>query len=277
MAHTQSSTGMSLRFRGVRGSIPTAKSCNLRYGGNTTCLEVRLTDGRIIIIDAGTGIRQLGVEMESAEALSLTLLLTHFHWDHIQGIPFFTPLYAKHNRIDIYSHRPVAEAREILEGQMSAPLFPVPFENLMAVRNFHSAVEPFEVGPARVTSFPLNHPQGASGYRLDCGGHSIVHVCDHEPGNAVVDDGIRGAVEGADILVCDAQYTPAEYERRAGWGHGTWVDAVRLAKGASVKKLVLTHHDPDHNDEFVDQILALAVKEFPNTVAAAEGMLLSPD
>ena len=266
---------MSVRFRGVRGSLPTATSANLRYGGNTTCLEVRLPGGQILIIDAGTGIRQLGVEIAAGEALSLTLLLTHFHWDHIQGIPFFTPLYGQHNRLDIYSPRPVAEAREILEGQMSAPLFPVPFEHLVAVRNFHAALEPFEAGPVLVTPFALNHPQGASGYRLDYGQHSVVHASDHEPGNSAIDEGILRAAEGADVLICDAQYTPDEYEHRIGWGHGTWLDAVRMAKAASVKKLVLTHHDPDHDDASVDHILALARAEFPNTVAAAEGMLLA--
>lgn len=266
---------MSLRFRGVRGSLPTATASNLRYGGNTTCLEVRLPDASVLIIDAGTGIRQLGAEIAASEALSLTLLLTHFHWDHIQGIPFFTPLYAKHNQLDIYSPRPIAEAREILEGQMSAPLFPIPFEYLVAVRNFHLVREPFEVGPVLVTPFALNHPQGASGYRLDCGQYSVVHASDHEPGNASVDEGILRVAEGADVLICDAQYTPAEYEGRIGWGHGTWLYATRTAKRASVKKVVLTHHDPDHDDEFVDRILALARAEFPNTVAAAEGMVLT--
>jgi len=266
---------MTLKFRGVRGSLPSPCPANLRYGGNTTCLEVRVADGSILIIDAGTGIRGLGPELDAAEALSLSLLLTHFHWDHIQGIPFFTPLYDARNHLDVYSPRSVAEAREILEGQMSAPLFPVPFECLAAVRRFHQVQEPFAVGPIRVTPFPLNHPQGASGYRLDCAGHAIVHACDHEPGVQAVDDGIVRMAEGADVLICDAQYTPEEYPRRRGWGHGTWPDAVRMARRAGVRQLVLTHHDPDHDDAFLDGILALARNEFASTVVAAEGLILS--
>jgi len=245
---------MSLQFRGVRGSLPAPAPGNLRYGGNTTCLEVRLADGQILLIDAGTGLRSLGSELSSTEPLSLSLLFTHFHWDHIQGIPFFTPLYDKRNHLDIYTHRPVAEVREILEGQMSAPLFPVPI---------------------RVTPFPMNHPQGASGYRLDCAAHSIVHACDHEPGVREIDDHIARVAEGADVLICDAQYTPEEYEKRRGWGHGTWKDAVTMARRAGVKQLVLTHHDPDHDDAFVDDILARAREEFPATLAASEGLVLS--
>jgi phosphoribosyl 1,2-cyclic phosphodiesterase len=266
---------MTLKFRGVRGSVPTPAPANLRYGGNTTCLEVGLADGRTLVIDAGTGIRGLGLDIGASEAPSLSLLLTHFHWDHIQGIPFFTPLYSARNHLDIYSPRPVAEALEILEGQMSAPLFPVPFECLAAVRQFHQVLAPFQVGPVHVTPFPLNHPQGASGYRLDCAGHSIVHACDHEPGVQAVDERILRVAEGADVLICDAQYTPAEYEHRRGWGHGTWLDSVKMAQRAGVGKLVLTHHDPDHDDAFLDAVLASARREFPSTLAAAEGLVLS--
>lgn len=266
---------MTLRFRGVRGSLPTPAPANHRYGGNTTCLEVGVAGDRILVIDAGTGIRSLGLEIGASEALSLSLLLTHFHWDHIQGIPFFTPLYSARNHLDIYSPRPVAEALEILEGQMSAPLFPVPFECLAAVRQFHQVLEPFQVGPIRVTPFPLNHPQGASGYRLDCAGHAIVHACDHEPGVNAVDEQIVRLAEGADVLICDAQYTPAEYEHRRGWGHGTWLDSVKMAKHAGVQQLVLTHHDPDHDDDFLDGVLACARQEFASTVVASEGMVLS--
>jgi phosphoribosyl 1,2-cyclic phosphodiesterase len=266
---------MSLRFRGVRGSVPTPVPANLRYGGNTTCLEIRVSDGRILIIDAGTGIRSLGLDIPASEAHSLSLLLTHFHWDHIQGIPFFTPLYSAHNRLDIYSPRPTAEVREILEGQMSAPLFPVPFEYLAAVRQFHQVIEAFDMGPIRVTPVPLHHPQGASGYRIDCAGHSIVHACDHEPGVRQIDEQILRVTEGADVLICDAQYTPAEYECRRGWGHGTWLDAVKMARRAGVGKLLLTHHDPDHDDTFIDGLLACARQEFAATLPAAEGLVLS--
>ena len=266
---------MTLRFRGVRGSLPTPTPANLRYGGNTTCLELVLSDGQIILIDAGTGIRGLGLELAArGDDLKLTLLLTHFHWDHIQGIPFFTPLYNASNRLELYSPRTPDEAREILEGQMAAPLFPVPFDCLAALRNFIAASEPFDLGAARVTPFRMNHPQGALGYRIDCGGHSIVHACDHEPGNQAIDDGILRVAAGADLLICDAQYTPEEYERRRGWGHGTWLSAARMAQAAQVKQLALTHHDPEHDDDFVDAMLANARREFPATIAAAEGVVM---
>ena len=255
--------------------MPTPVPENLRYGGNTTCLEIRVADGRILVIDAGTGIRSLGLEIgpprlfrcHCCSPISTGITSRAFPSLHRSTTPATAST----------SIRPAPSRRRAKswKGRCPRRCFPVPFEYLAAVRQFHQVLEPFELGPIRVTPVPLHHPQGASGYRLDCAGHSIVHACDHEPGVQEIDDRIVRVAEGADVLICDAQYTPAEYECRRGWGHGTWLDSVRMAKRAGVKKLVLTHHDPDHDDAYLDGLLVCARQEFAATVAAAEGLVLS--
>ncbi|MBK7930941.1 MAG: MBL fold metallo-hydrolase [Bryobacterales bacterium] len=266
---------LQLTFWGVRGSIPTPVPENLGYGGNTTCLELRLPNDEVVVIDGGTGVRQLGLALQKRSNRNVNgihFLMTHFHWDHIQGIPFFAPLYSPANRVVFHSSRPAAEVLDILEGQMTFPYFPVKFELLAAKREFVQLAkeEPLCYGDLTVRSFPLNHPQGATGFRLESSGAVIVHACDHEHGDAQLDRVLRENAEGADVMIYDAQFTPEEYGVKKGWGHSTWLEGARVAKDAGVKQLILSHHDPSHTDDDLRAMLAEAQKEFPNTELARE-------
>ena len=267
-----------VKFWGVRGSIPTPGLENLVYGGNTPCVEVRLPHGEILIIDGGTGVRQLGLSLvQSADEkpLALNFLMTHFHWDHVQGIPFFTPLYSAANEITFYSGRPAAQLQDILQGQMTHPYFPVDF-NLLAARRAFEQVDSdgLKFGSVTVRCFPLHHPQGAFGYRIESHGAVLVHASDREHGHPKLDRVLIEHARDADVLIYDAQYTPDEYEQRRGWGHSTWLEAARVAKEAGVKQLVLFHHDPSHDDECIARITEDARTEFRNTEAAREGMTI---
>ena len=269
---------MELKFWGVRGSIPTPAPENLGFGGNTTCLELRLGNGEVIVIDGGTGARKLGLDLlerSEGKSLDLDILMTHFHWDHIQGIPFFAPLYNPANRITFRTTKSAEDVRNILEGQMTHPYFPVKFDLLAARRDFcpmeFANRELLRGGVLAAHAFPLNHPQGATGFRLESAGAVIVHACDHEHGDEHLDKVIRGYAEGADVLIYDAQFTPEEYPAKKGWGHSTWLEGVKVARDAGVKQLVLAHHDPSHTDEFMRGVLDEARREFENTVIAREG------
>jgi len=269
---------LKLKFHGVRGSIPTASPENLGYGGNTTCLEIRLSHGEAIVIDGGTGVRALGAALTEefqGEKLSLHFLLTHFHWDHIQGIPFFSPLYNPSNAIAFHSGRSRNEIEEFLKGQMSDPYFPVNFELVAAKREFiQNEPGALQIRDASVRSFPLNHPQKAWGYRLEVDGAVIVHASDLEHGDPKLDSVLREYAQNADILIYDAQFTPEEYESKRGWGHSTWLEATRVARDAHVKHLILFHHDPSHCDTKITSIINEARKHFENTDAAREGWVL---
>ena len=198
--------------------------------------------------------------------------MTHFHWDLIQGIPFFAPLYDASNNVSFHSSRSSDELRNILEGQMSNPYFPVPFEMLPAKREFVCVPhEGLQYGNLHIYPFPLYHPQGATGYRLESQGAVVVHASDFEHGNAEMDAMLRRYARDADILVYDSQYTPEEYEAKKGWGHSTWVEGVRVAREANVKRLILFHHDPGHTDSFLETLVQEARWQFPNTDAAKEG------
>jgi phosphoribosyl 1,2-cyclic phosphodiesterase len=263
---------LQLRFWGVRGSIPTAQAENLGFGGNTSCLEVRLPNQQEVIIDGGTGLRQLGLSLprESGNR-HLPVLLTHFHWDHIQGIPFFAPLYEPECRVSFHSDRPAEQTQEILEGQMSFPYFPLPADRVAARRDYFQIDSEFRVGELNVRRFPLNHPQGASGYRLEREGAVLVHASDLEHGEKKFDHILLDHAQNADVLIYDAQYTPDEYVSKRGWGHSTWMEAVRIAREAHVNKLVLFHHHPGHDDRFMERLVEQARAHFENVEAAAEG------
>lgn len=269
---------MQLKFWGVRGSVPTPCTENMGYGGNTACLEIRLPSGEILIIDGGTGAHPLGESLmkgAAGQGLSLHLLLTHFHWDHIQGIPLFPPLYSVENTVTFYSAKPPHMTRKILEGQMSVPYFPIDFRFLAARRNFVETNDrSFQFGGARIATFPLNHPQGCHGYRIEEGGSTLVFASDLEHGVPEYDRILLEASQDADVLVFDAQFTPEEYERHRGWGHSTWLEATRVARMAGAKRLVLFHHDPSHNDDALRDILHDAQQEFPETTLATEGKIL---
>jgi phosphoribosyl 1,2-cyclic phosphodiesterase len=266
--------GLSVKFWGVRGSIPTPSVNNLGYGGNTPCIEVR-SDNGVMAIDGGTGARKLGMHLQeklAGKTLKLHLLLTHFHWDHIQGLPFFMPLYSAENEICFRSGRPPEQVKEVLEGQMSSPYFPVGFERLAARRSFvDSGSQMLQDLNLSVHAFPLNHPQSATGYRIEMDGRVITHASDVEHGDKRLDFILRDYAHNSDVLIYDAQYTPEEYESKRGWGHSTWLEATRISRDCGVKRLVLFHHDPSHDDEKMDQIVEQARSHFDNTDAAREG------
>ena len=261
------------KFWGVRGSIPTPAMENLGFGGNTTCIEIRSGE-EIFVIDGGTGTRKLGLSLERLYAgapCKLSFLMTHFHWDHIQGLPLFTPLYSPVNEVTFLSCLEPDDTRRILEGQMTSPYFPVDFEAMGAKRRFEGVTSsPMRRGPLSLQAFPLNHPQGSNGYRIEKDGAVVVHASDFEHGNQKYDRILRDHAQNADLLIMDAQYTPEEYESRKGWGHSTWLEAARVARDCKVKQLVLFHHDPSHSDQIMEQIVSDARRHFENTVAARE-------
>ena len=267
-----------LKFWGVRGSTPTPQIENLKFGGNTSCLEIRTANNESVIFDAGSGIRALGhtlMQEAAGEPIHTKIFLTHFHWDHIQGIPFFAPLYGPRNHISFVSGSTGRPLQETLEGQMAQPYFPIDFGQVAAKRDFHQIENGgcVKVAGLTVRPFPLNHPQGASGYRIECNGVVIVYATDYEHGVRESDAILCDYAQDANILICDAQYTPAEYETHKGWGHSTWENGVLLAKDARAEHLILFHHDPGHDDQVMMRIAQNARIQFENTSAAWEGFV----
>jgi len=268
-------SAVKLNFWGVRGSIPTPQVENLSYGGNTACIEVRSND-QVLIFDGGTGIRNLGrllVEESRAKKLTSHVFLTHFHWDHIQGIPFFEVLYQPESHVTFYSSCSLGPLEDKLEGVMSKPYFPVSFDMLKDSQRSFVEIEsaPVRLGDLQIYSFPLNHPQGAFGYRIESPHSVIVYASDLEHGNHGLDGVLREYAQGANILIYDAQYTPKEYETHKGWGHSTWLEATQVARDAKVEHLILFHHDPWHDDQSLFNIVQNARFQFENTIAASEG------
>ena len=268
---------LTVRFWGVRGSTPTPEAGCLTVGGNTSCVEVRASTGEALILDAGTGIRGLGYALAAeagGEPISVDVLFSHFHWDHLQGLPFFAPLYGGSNEVRFFSVVDDDRLGLLLQGQMSFPYFPVPFSELAASVETHRVAvgETFRVGPFTVRAFPLSHPQGAHGFRIEYDGVSVVYATDYEHGDPVADEGLREVARNADVLISDAQFTPDEYEIRKGWGHTTWEQAAQLAADAGVERLLLFHHDPAHDDAALERIRDQARERFAATDLAVEGL-----
>jgi phosphoribosyl 1,2-cyclic phosphodiesterase len=273
-----------LVFWGVRGSTPTLERDTWRYGGNTPCLELTAPDGTRFILDCGTGLRMLGNDWKGKlgpRGIESHILVTHYHWDHIQGIPFFHPFFEAQNRFHFYSFQSKAlgpnSLRQVLEAQLASPYFPVDFTSMTAARDFRevSGGEKWEVDGTRISAAWLNHPQGCLGYRIETAGGSIVYATDNEPGVAEFDHNLRQLAHGADVLIYDAQYSPEQLaSERKGWGHSSWLEGVKIARDAKVRNLVLFHHDPDSTDKVVDSFLSAARQEFPATWAATEGMTI---
>ena len=265
-----------LGFWGVRGSTPTPKIEYLSFGGNTPCIELRTIENEILVLDAGTGISPLGAALveEAKGPLNIKVFITHFHWDHIQGIPFFLPLYFPDNKVTFFSFENRAE--KMLKGQMMEPYFPVNLDLLPARLEFQAIEHRLvKISGLQISPFPMNHPQGATGYRIEKEGIAVVYASDHEHGDKEMDEIIRENSSDASVLIYDAQYTPEEYQDRLGWGHSNWLEATRLAHDSRVGKLVLFHHDPSHEDSKMTDIVFEARKHFPWVKAACEGEFLS--
>jgi len=266
---------LALKFWGVRGSTPTPQSNNLSYGGNTPCVEIHVPDHPVIILDGGTGIRELGLHLvneRQGTPFSTKLFLTHFHWDHIQGIPFYPPLYDSQNVVSFYASGRNGGAEQMLTNQMQAPYFPVDLHLAAAKKEFFEIDEDeVQIGEVTVHPFPLNHPQGAMGYRAEFAGKTIVFATDVEHGDPELDMVLREYSQNADLLIYDAQFTPEEYERYREWGHSTWLEATRVAADSGVERLILFHHDPGHADDTMEEIVQSARRHFERTDAAREG------
>jgi phosphoribosyl 1,2-cyclic phosphodiesterase len=272
---------MEITFFGVRGSIASPGPETAGVGGNTSCVEVVCGNERIIL-DAGTGLRKLGDKMMAEGSLEATMLLSHQHWDHIQGIPFFVPAYIPTSKLRIFGGvNGVMSLRETLEHQMTAPVFPVRLDELGAqidlceVRSGQAVA----IGGAKVRAIKVNHPGGCFAYRIDFEGTSVVYATDTEH-YACVDPALRALAQGADVLIYDSQYTPEEYRgdagrSKVGWGHSTYVAGAELAKSAGIGQYVLFHHDPSRSDAKVAEIEAKAQALFPSSVAAREGMRIA--
>ena len=273
---------MQITFWGVRGSMPTPHPRTLKYGGNTSCVEVRTPAGHTIILDCGTGVAHLGKVLAARtppEGHKLMVFLTHFHWDHIQGLPFFSPLYDPRNQVFFHCFEAHGmTTRDALGGLMLNPFFPVDMSVMRGHKNFYTiGEERLQVFDTEITTRYLNHPQGCLGYRIDCDDGVFVYATDHEHGNPKYDDGLRELACGADLLVYDGQYTPAEYPSHVGWGHSTWEEAAKVARDADVKDTMLFHHDPDHSDLFLDKMLIEARACHPRLHAAIEGATVTLD
>jgi len=272
-----------IKLWGVRGSLPVPGPATIRYGGNTSCVEVR-ADGEIIVLDGGTGIRALGLALEKEfdrETIKLTLLITHTHWDHIQGLPFFSPAYNSKNLIRILGYEGArAGLGTILAGQMETPFFPVSLHQLPS----HLAIEElkdleFHIGKVKVQATFANHPGICAGYRLFTSTGSIAYMPDNEPYEPLkmqlaVQNGIDANearnfadaerakmvefLRDCDVAILDGQYTDEEYKRHVGWGHSSLSSVVWLALDANVKRVLLFHHDPSHDDDMIDRMLEQA-------------------
>jgi phosphoribosyl 1,2-cyclic phosphodiesterase len=255
---------VKVRFWGVRGSIPAPGPKTIRYGGNTPCVELTCGD-ETLIIDAGTGIRELGFDLMRRAAgapIKGRLFIGHSHWDHIQGFPFFTPLFLPTSKFTVYGmHGTTRPFSQVMAGQMDSTYFPVQMKELLSKPEFIELGGPLQAGPVKVTYHFLNHPGITVGYRFEYGGKVLSYISDHEPYGKLNVKGqfsdkedalVARFISDSDLLICEAQYTADEYKLKRGWGHATFEDVLDLAETAGVKRMALFHHDPQHDDDKLD-------------------------
>jgi phosphoribosyl 1,2-cyclic phosphodiesterase len=270
---------MKIRFWGTRGSIPSPGPRTVRYGGNCACVEIRTAAGELFILDAGTGIRELGLSLIGQPPVTAHIFLSHTHWDHISGFPFFPPAFVPSNTLVVYAARNIDKRIEdVMAGQMEYTYFPITLNDMQADLQYHELLEQtFTVGSATITTHYLNHTSICMGYRIEADGQSVCYVSDHEPyglslfgstpPSEVIGRGLRDGVihagdrrliewvQGTDLLIQDTQYTPEEYPNKIGWGHGSADYVTDVAVLAKAKRLALFHHDPLHDDDTIDGIV----------------------
>lgn len=275
------SNDITIKFWGVRGTSATPGMSTVRYGGNTSCVEVRCGE-QIFILDAGSGIRKLGIELANTGAVHAVMLFSHLHWDHIQGFPLFRPFYIPGNKFEIYGEKKNNGSMEqLMAGQMSYPYFPVPLEVMKAEKFFHEIVagDVLKFDNVVIKTSANNHPMGCLAYRFEYKGKSIVYATDTEHFSCI-DPNLLKISQNVDLLIYDANYTDDEYcgkvgFPRTGWGHSTWQEGCKLAQAGGVKQLALFHHDPEHDDDFLDTVEKSAKEQFKDTFAAREGMTIA--
>jgi phosphoribosyl 1,2-cyclic phosphodiesterase len=292
---------MKFKFWGVRGSIPTPGPNTLKYGGNTTCIEIRTHSNDLIILDAGTGIHELAQNLLKEMPIQAHIFITHTHWDHIQGLPFFIPIFIPNNQITIYGGLdPVTNEtiNRALSVQLQYSFFPIREAQLNATIEYATVRPglPVIVGSATITPIVLNHPVLNFGYRIDCDGQSIFFTGDYEPQLNIYDpeddeyaefqsfvdakwDEVVRSMKDVDALIVDSSYTDEEYAYKQGWGHGTYDSGIKLATAANAKKLFFTHHEPTRSDAKLDAIYQSLLQNYPKTccelLLAQEGVDIS--
>lgn len=270
----------SLRCWGARGSTPTPGASTLRYGGETTCFELWAGQS-LVMIDCGSGARNLGMEICQSHPVHIDLLFTHTHLDHICGLPFFKPAFLPNFQVDAWAGHfqdDKTNLADIVSRIMSPPIFPLAAKSLkgLSFRSFEAGTQLPRDDGLVIKTMRLNHPGGACGYRFEYNGKVICIITDHEHGDPEIDAALPGFVQGADVMIYDAMFTDAEYDTYKGWGHSTWQKAVELAARAGVKTPVLFHHDPRRSDDELDEIGLAAANAYPGTLVASEGMVLRP-
>jgi len=292
---------MKVRMWGVRGSIAVPGQGTMRYGGNTTCIEVRSDDDSLIILDAGTGIFPLAQSLLARLPVEANIFISHTHWDHIQGLPFFVPIYIPGNKVRIHGAYDIVSMQgieQVMDVQMQYSYFPVREAELKAGIEYRTLTvgEPVAIGDATVTPVLMNHPVTDLGYRVACNGKSVFFTGDHEPWiniyashepehanyQAMIEKRqaeLDAAIGAVDVLICDAAYTLAEYPPKIGWGHGTFDHAIAMAERIGAKRLVCTHHEPTRSDDELEKIFSEAMSRHPRlrceVLLAREGLELS--
>ncbi|MEA5578131.1 MBL fold metallo-hydrolase [Anabaena sp. UHCC 0451] len=271
----------TVQFWGVRGSIPCPGPHTVRYGGNTPCVAMQV-GGKHLVFDCGTGVHVLGQSLLPQMPVEGHIFFTHSHWDHMQGFPFFSPAFIKGNKFNIYGAIAPdgSTIEQRLNDQMLHPNFPVPLQIMQANLDFYNikAGQPIHIDDITIETAHLNHPGEAVGYRVNWRGGAAVYITDTEHFPDRLDENILWLSRNADILIYDSTYTDEEYysskSPKIGWGHSTWQEAVKIATAANVKTLVIYHHDPAHNDDFLDNVGKQAYEKFSGAIMAREGLIL---
>ncbi|MDJ0520231.1 MAG: MBL fold metallo-hydrolase [Trichodesmium sp. MO_231.B1] len=270
-----------VKFWGVRGSVPTPGKETVRYGGNTSCIEMQIA-GKRLIFDGGTGMRELGKELMQETPVEAYIFFTHYHWDHIQGFPLFAPAFTKGNCFHIYGAIP-PEGESMKQHFIDRVLHynsPVPLTGMQADLRFYELQhgQKMMLHGIEIETGSLNHPNTAMGYRVTWNGRSAVYCSDTEHFPDGLDESVVSLARDADVLIYDAMYTDDEYHNpkspKVGWGHSTWQEAIKVAKAAGVKRVVIFHHEPTHSDDFLDRMAEQVKETFPMAVMAKEGLVL---